>query len=156
MTDRAKKAINQLMHVCRNTTYQDTLEVIESELRRCRAETLREAMKLVRRRNDEGMDMYVESDLLRLAEEAENEYRKKPVVIDAVLWDGSTEALIQIEKWIGDGAQIDFTKEDLPGIIPTSLGGVTFRLGDYVIRGVKGEVYPCKANIFEQTYEALT
>jgi hypothetical protein len=94
--------------------------------------------------------------LRRMAEEAENEYRKKPVVIDAVLWDGSTEALIQIEEWIRDGAQIDFTKEDLPGIIPTSLGGVTFRLGDYVIRGVKGEVYPCKANIFEQTYEALT
>jgi hypothetical protein len=49
------------------------MDYLEAELRRCRAEALREAMKLVRRRNDEGMDMYVESDLSRMAEEAESE-----------------------------------------------------------------------------------
>jgi hypothetical protein len=70
MTDRAKKAINQLMHVCRNTTYQDTLEALKDELRRCRAETLRETLAIIL---DAQSWPTVALELRRMAEEAEQE-----------------------------------------------------------------------------------
>lgn len=77
-------------------------------------------------------------------------FRKKPVVIDAMQFDGtlgSVEAL-HIEscsqKLGSDTLQI----ETLEGVM-------TANKGDWVIRGVKGEFYPCKADIFEATYEAV-
>lgn len=41
------------------------------------------------------------------------------------------------------------------GSIDTPEGSLTVRIGDYVIKGIKNEFYPCKPNIFEETYEAL-
>jgi hypothetical protein len=74
MTDRAKKAISQLMYVCANTVYQSTLEVIEDELRRCRAETLREAELVslgVAGKKKHAFAVDVAFELRRMAEEAE-------------------------------------------------------------------------------------
>lgn len=82
-------------------------------------------------------------------------YRKRPVVIDAIKWDGSVKAHLEIEEWVGDGIQADFTNPDIPITIPTLEGDMTGKLGDYIIRGIKGEVYPCKPDIFELTYERL-
>ena len=61
------------------------------------------------------------------------QYRKKPVVVHARLLD--------------DG--------DAPMKIPTLEGVMTASPGDYVICGVKGELYPCKPDIFVQTYEEV-
>ncbi len=73
-------------------------------------------------------------------------YRKKPVVIDAEQWDG-----VSFEKYDG---RPDFFKSDQGTLcIITLEGPLTVSPGDYIIRGVKGEYYPCKPDVFEQTYE---
>ena len=95
-------------------------------------------------------------------------YRKKPVVIEAVKWTG--ENIEEALKFIQDGKP-DFTHlpsdgvHIVPGVghtpvdgklyIPTLEGQITASPGDWIIKGVKGEFYPCKPDIFEQTYEPV-
>jgi len=76
-------------------------------------------------------------------------YRKKPVVIEAVQWTGSNDA--EIEKMMGylpSGTENKLFINTLEGVITASVG-------DYIIRGVEGEFYPCKPDIFAETYEAV-
>lgn len=79
-------------------------------------------------------------------------YRKKPVVVEAVKWDGK---LTTIEPLMaGSTCEVveqNFLEDDL--IIPTLEGKMTANVGDWIIKGVKGELYPCKPDIFEATYE---
>jgi hypothetical protein len=79
-------------------------------------------------------------------------YRKKPVVIEAVQFDG-TYATADAAMALNPIA-ISCT-ESLPMklSISTLEGTMIANPGDYVIRGVKGEVYPCKPDIFAATYE---
>lgn len=80
-------------------------------------------------------------------------FRKKPVVIDAVLWDGNLETLEQLGCWSLDTTPTQcLTSFDLE--IETLEGVVTAKVGDYVIKGVQQELYPCKPDIFAATYEA--
>ena len=83
-------------------------------------------------------------------------YVKKPVVIEAMQL--SLDNVSIILEWIG-GRWVNsggYDHNDMPFIIIRTLeGDHTARLGDYVIKGVKGEFYPCKPDIFEMTYEAL-
>lgn len=67
-------------------------------------------------------------------------YRKKPVVIEAEVYQPGME----------DG----FTEEKIP-FIRTLEGNHLITPGDYIITGVKGERYPCKQDIFEMTYEPI-
>lgn len=84
-------------------------------------------------------------------------YRKKPVVIEAVQWKGDN--LQEIDTLAGGfqkGAreyEQDFISDDL--IIHTLEGDMKARKGDWIIRGIKNELYPCKSDIFEQTYESV-
>lgn len=79
-------------------------------------------------------------------------YRKKPVVIEAIRWTGKN--LDEIFK-LTNANQID--NDFLSNIltIPTLEGKMTASEGDYIIKGVKGEIYPCKPDIFDQTYELV-
>lgn len=77
-------------------------------------------------------------------------YRKLPVVIEAVEWDGSTEAAEEILRL---GLRSIEQNEDRTLTIHTLEGNMTASLGDFIIRGVKGETYPCKPDIFAATYE---
>lgn len=79
-------------------------------------------------------------------------YRKKPVIIEAMRFDGSHESAFSIQNWGGKSA-IDVAEHGL--YIRTLEGRMHVSCGDYVIRGVQGEFYPCKPDIFEATYEAL-
>lgn len=91
-------------------------------------------------------------------------YRKKPVVIDAFLWTGGkdqkedpewiVDALEQGEVEITHRCTSDYKHEAL--IIKTLEGTMTASPGDYIIKGVQGEIYPCKPDIFEETYELVT
>ena len=75
-------------------------------------------------------------------------YRKKPVVIDAVRWDGNVrtaESFMDCEFSIDDRTRALF--------IPTREGEMRGDQGDWIIRGVAGEFYPCKPDIFDATYE---
>ena len=82
-------------------------------------------------------------------------YREKPVAIDAVQWfkQGDHSEVIPIpEKLRGYVPVLD----GATGYIGTLEGGHFVTAGDWIIKGVKGEFYPCKPDIFEQTYEKVT
>ena len=84
-------------------------------------------------------------------------YRKKPVIIEAIKYVGGTAVAEEIPKWLRD-ASLDKTIywENNNLYIKTLEGVHHVSDGDYVIRGVQGELYPCKPDIFEQTYERMT
>lgn len=93
-----------------------------------------------------------------------SKYRKKPVVIDAWQWNFS-ERQEPDPTWIRDALNhwpdvggISFEPEhtDGPRICIATLEGVMVATpGDYIIRGVKGEIYACKSDIFEMTYDRV-
>ena len=80
-------------------------------------------------------------------------YRKKPVVIEAM--ELRIDTLFDVAAWCNGDAH----SEREPGAlaiwvdIPTLEGVMRADRGDYIIRGVKGEFYPCKPDIFAATYE---
>lgn len=74
-------------------------------------------------------------------------FRKKPVVIDAVQYTGVN--FDELEKFVGGDAE--FRNGEL--VIATLEGPLHASPNDWIIRGVKGEFYPCKPDIFEATYE---
>ena len=76
-------------------------------------------------------------------------FRKKPVVIEAVRWDGENKN--EVEQFLDNNG---FVKGDYVDI-GTLEGLMTASVGDMIIKGVKGEFYPCKPDIFEATYEAV-
>ena len=85
-------------------------------------------------------------------------YRKKPVVIDAVLYSGyNGNGLVfdEAPEWFTDAIcdyTVVFDDSDEQLKIKTLEGTMIAAPGDYIIRGVKGEIYPCKPDIFEMTY----
>lgn len=84
-------------------------------------------------------------------------YRKKPVVIEAVRWTG--ENIEEINNFCGNYAK--FATSHLGNVVFYSLGIETLEgfmqasVGDYIIKDANGEFYPCKAHIFEETYERV-
>ena len=86
-------------------------------------------------------------------------YRKKPVVIEAVQWSGNnlrdviafTGLHHSAEKWSWEEYEQVVRSEGLK--IFTLEGPLMASVGDFIIKGVKGEFYPCKPDIFEATYE---
>lgn len=87
-------------------------------------------------------------------------YRKKPVVIEAIQWDG-TEAGLQRIKSFFPALETTAKSGHLrkPEVtrwrIQTLEGGHEVSPGDFIIKGIKGEFYPCKPEIFEMTYEPV-
>lgn len=83
-------------------------------------------------------------------------FRKKPVVIEAIQLNH--ESIEKIWEWMGDTYTGHATAGDnqlLTLDIETLEGRMTATDGDWIIKGVKGEFYPCKPDIFEATYEAV-
>ena len=85
-------------------------------------------------------------------------YRKKPVVIEAMQWDGSMDGMNDINQhW----PLLETTGKDTSPHtqtvfmwhIKTLEGQHRVSVGDYIIKGVQGEFYPCKPDIFDMTYE---
>lgn len=88
-------------------------------------------------------------------------YRKKPVVIEARRV--TSENVREVAAWCGGRVVTEAKSSDPTDVyvgldIPTLEGvmrGETYHGGDFIIRGVQGEFYPCKPDIFEATYEAV-
>lgn len=76
-------------------------------------------------------------------------FRKKPVVIEAVQYTGNFD---EIMAFCGQN-QVNVIDEDL--YINTLEGDMKAEYLDWIIKGVKGEFYPCKPDIFKQTYEEV-
>lgn len=76
------------------------------------------------------------------------QYRKKPVVIEAVQWNGCN--LKELQNFVGSALTYDKKL-----IIHTLEGNHEAKVGDYIIKGVQGEFYPCKPEIFVKTYETV-
>jgi hypothetical protein len=80
-------------------------------------------------------------------------FRKKPVVIEAVQWKG--ENWDELEKFCPYGLT-QLTRNGLISIsVDTLEGELHATVGDWIIKGIKGEFYPCKPDIFEATYERV-
>ena len=75
-------------------------------------------------------------------------FRKKPVMIEAIQWRGDN--LEEIKDFMG---YYEYAKKNL--IIHTLEGKMMAQVNDWIIRGVQGEYYPCKPDIFEKTYEPV-
>ena len=84
-------------------------------------------------------------------------YRKKPVTIDAVQWNGfNLEQVLTLADAVPYERPLSLDVDDAHVLlIPTLEGTMRTHCGDWVIRGVNGELYPCKPDIFEKTYEAV-
>lgn len=91
-------------------------------------------------------------------------FKKKPVVIEAVEWTG--ENYEEVCAFTGNKSSLDKSVGGDEGgngfpqiyerlVIPTLEGSMVARKGDWIIKGIRGEFYPCKPDIFWQTYEKL-
>jgi len=77
-------------------------------------------------------------------------YRKKPVVVETIEWDGKKSTFEKIKKW-----NKNTTVNNDILYIPTLEGIMKAQLTDIIIKGVKGEIYPCRQDIFHETYEEV-
>ena len=87
-------------------------------------------------------------------------YRKKPVVIEAFKFDGyfidfAVESYPPC--WVFDGLDTGVLTVENQGdlYVNTLEGKMLVSIGDYIIKGIQGELYPCKPDIFEATYEQV-
>lgn len=83
-------------------------------------------------------------------------FKKKPVVIDAIQL--TDENMWDVWRWIGEDAQEwqwQWDGDDKYIVIRTLEGSHRASNGDYIIRGIKGEHYPCKPDIFHLTYDPI-
>jgi hypothetical protein len=78
------------------------------------------------------------------------QYRKKPVVIEAFKWGTDV-----VPEWWKKLEGVMIQPSTGSAFIPTLEGKMEARVGDYIIQGVKGEVYPCKPDIFAATYDEV-
>lgn len=82
-------------------------------------------------------------------------YRKKPVVIEAVQFLDTAEAIDKLSNFVDDTISIGYNVEPPTVSINTLEGVMVANIGDYIIKGVNGEFYPCKPDIFHKTYDPV-
>lgn len=75
-------------------------------------------------------------------------FRKKPVVVEAFQW-----TIDEVPDWWRARTDIQIEVDSCTALIPTLEGVMRASPMDFIIQGVKGEIYPCKPDIFEATYE---
>lgn len=84
-------------------------------------------------------------------------YKKKPIVVEAMQFNGANH--MEIIRWAGKGL---FSESNCPVFfdgyslkINTLEGVMTALPNDYIIKGIKGEFYPCNSDVFAMTYEEM-
>ncbi len=95
-----------------------------------------------------------------------HKYRKKPVVIEAFHFTEDNVAGMDWPEWLVSAYELGETKTDKPALwkkpdewqwmCGTLEGPHEITFNDWIIQGVQGEIYPCKPDIFEATYEPVT
>lgn len=79
-------------------------------------------------------------------------YRTKPCEIEAIQFTGTDENKIELHRFMGFQYYVD---ENGNVVIPTLEGNMNASVGDYIIKGLRGEFYPCKPDVFEKKYELI-
>lgn len=82
-------------------------------------------------------------------------YRKKPIEVDAFRFGENYDVM---PFWVIDASNMGYLKIDFDNdtaAIETLEGNMIANAGDWIIKGIKGELYPCKHDIFIATYEAV-
>lgn len=80
--------------------------------------------------------------------------RKKPVVVEAVQFTGEPENILFLEEW--SKGNVFISKKDPSKLYVETIEGQVFTyIGSYIVKGVAGEVWPIRKDIFEETYEIL-
>lgn len=83
-------------------------------------------------------------------------YRKKPVVVEAVQFTDTEESILKLSELGLDPVRIDYADTDNPILKIKTLEGLMIAVeSDYIIKGVQGEFYPCKPDVFAETYEEV-
>ena len=92
-------------------------------------------------------------------------FRKKPVEIEAMQLNKNYDSIVNCVEFvfnigmdssmIGEAATVKKVQDEGGFLIPTLEGEMKASFGDFIIKGVKGEFYPCKPEIFEMTYESI-
>lgn len=91
-------------------------------------------------------------------------FRKKPVIVEAIQWSGDLNELASVQALDNHGPREDVRIYPCPSRIGETLhdlgiqtleGVMLAKPGDWIIKGVAGEVYPCKPDIFAATYEQV-
>ena len=112
-------------------------------------------------------DEIIEASNREVAAEGVFSATKKPVTIQAMLFDGDNAAIHAVYRWVEENTQgsYDYLGDERPEhgvsidpadgamVIHTLEGEMKVSRGDYVIRGVQGEFYPCRGDIFKMTYD---
>ena len=80
------------------------------------------------------------------------EYRKKPVIIEAIQWTGKNHK--EIIDWSG-AETVKFVDRGNQLVVRTSEGEMRAPVGHWILRGVEGEFYPCSDSVFEKTYDKV-
>jgi len=75
-------------------------------------------------------------------------FRKKPIEVEAIQYTGENKN--EIKEFVGDYILLDWRKNIS---LHTLEGDMKISIGDWIIKGIKGEFYPCKRDIFKETYE---
>lgn len=87
-------------------------------------------------------------------------YRKRPIIIEALQWDGTRKGVEDIRAWAPDLETRSLVTNQLGDVtewrIATMEGGFVVSKFDFVIRGIAGEYYACAPSIFRATYDAVT
>lgn len=88
------------------------------------------------------------------------QYRKKPLVIEAVQYTGDNKPQIgaDFKAWgLNDWhfGHYDMQHKSCELVIKTLEGEMVCEIGDWIIKGIKGEFYPCKTDIFDATYDEV-
>ncbi len=129
-------------------------------------ENTSERLEIARlRRLEETVSQLFKASKISIKKEPLIKYRKRPIVVDAVRFLGIEERLgarwAQFEgyalgvcpKWMDKQFIVSSVYDELE--ITVLEGQVVAKPGDWIIRGVQGEIYPCKPDIFEATYEEV-
>jgi hypothetical protein len=88
-------------------------------------------------------------------ESSMSKFRKLPVTIEAIQFKDDADVLFDISEFANDTIRINYDSNPKTIKIPTLEGEMTANEGDWIIKGVNGEFYPCKPYIFNKTYESI-
>jgi hypothetical protein len=83
-------------------------------------------------------------------------FKKIVFAVEAWQWDGTTECLAMLENVTGKVFEADFTQNPAPIFVRVKGMKARCDVGDWVVRGIHGEYYPCSSHVFRDSYKEIS